>query len=127
MLKSLRDSSLTGPHKVFTAVACIVPLELPVQPGYALEVNLEETEVYFKSDITDQQIIDYVATGEGSDAAGGYKIQETAGKLLIDRIEGDFFNVVGLPVESTIKLIKKTLAAAAADDSDESDSEFDDY
>src|SRR5271170_2341858 len=44
MLKSLRD---TGVHKVYTAVACMVPLESARDPGYVLETFVEETKVWF--------------------------------------------------------------------------------
>ncbi|CAN6674449.1 dTTP/UTP pyrophosphatase [Trichomonascus vanleenenianus] len=122
MLKTLRDAKV--PHKVFTAVACIVPFEEPVSPGYAMESHLEETAVYFKHDITDEEIAAYAASGEAKDAAGGYKIQEE-GKKFVDRIEGDYFNVVGLPVDSTVKLIEKTVKASLnSDDHSDSDDEY---
>jgi septum formation protein len=44
MLKMLRD---TGEHKVYTAVACMVPLDSARDPGYALESHVEETSVKF--------------------------------------------------------------------------------
>lgn len=115
MLKSLRDSPY--PHKVYTGVAAIVPFEKPVAPGYSLETYLGISEVTFRKDITDQEIIDYVASEEATDAAGGYKIQGEGGKL-IEKVEGDRFNVIGLPVEGTIDLIEKTLRYAEDSDSE---------
>lgn len=120
MLKQLRDSNI--PHKAFTAVAVIVPYEEPVAPGYAIKTHIEITEVHFNSDTTDEQIIEYVNTGEGSDAAGGYKIQEK-GKFLVSKIDGDYFNVVGLPVDGTIRLIEQTIELAKSVNSDDDDSE----
>lgn len=98
MLRHLRD---TKSHKVFTGVACVAPLEVPVHPGYCLRTTVEETTVFFGSEdvITNEVLRAYVESGEGSDAAGGYKIQE-GGAILIDRIAGDYANVVGLPVHA---------------------------
>ncbi|EXM39029.1 septum formation protein Maf [Ruminococcus albus SY3] len=63
----------------------------------------ETTKVWFK-DLTDEEIEDYINTGEPMDKAGAYGIQGE-GTLLVDKIEGDFFNVVGLPVSKlAIKL-----------------------
>jgi septum formation protein len=124
MLKQLRD--FNKPHKVYTGLACIVPLEQPVAPGYALETALDFTDVYFDSSVTDEQIVEYVKSGEAQDAAGGYKIQGEKGRSLIKRIDGDFYNVVGLPAKATIALIQKTIEASQ-NASDRSDSEGDDF
>lgn len=120
MLKSLRDSPF--PHKVFTAVVCIVPYQVPVHPGYALETYIEEAVVHFDSSISDELIRSYVESGEASDAAGGYKIQGR-GAIFIKSIEGDFFNVMGLPARGTHKLIEKVLKLANNDDDEGSGGE----
>ncbi|KAF5092116.1 hypothetical protein D0Z00_004720 [Geotrichum galactomycetum] len=109
MLKSLRDAN--SPHKVFTAVVCIVPYKLPVHPGYALEPHIEETEVCFDPNITDQELIDYVESGEASDVAGGYKI-EGHGAVFIQSIKGDYFNLLGMPVYGTKKLLQRVIEMA---------------
>lgn len=54
------------------------------------------TDVHFK-DLSDEQIAAYVATGEPLDKAGAYGIQGKGGEL-VDHIDGDFDNVVGLPM-----------------------------
>ncbi|HAH18801.1 MAG TPA: septum formation inhibitor Maf, partial [Eubacterium sp.] len=55
-----------------------------------------KTDVYV-DDITDKEIADYVATGDPLDKAGSYGIQGVFSKH-IRKIDGDYFNVVGLPV-----------------------------
>lgn len=112
MLKTLRD---TGVHKVYTAVAVMVPLASARDPGYALETKTEETTVKFDPEITDELLLAYVKTREGADKAGGYGIQGT-GAVLVEKIEGSFDNVVGLPLRTTLKLIER--AVAKADDED---------
>lgn len=64
-----------------------------------------ETKVYFK-DLTEKDIDDYIATNEPFDKAGSYAIQEK-GSLFIKKIEGDYFNVIGLPVCELSELLKK--------------------
>ena len=54
------------------------------------------TKVYFRN-LTEKEINDYIATGEPLDKAGAYGIQGL-GSALVERIEGDFNNVVGLPL-----------------------------
>ncbi|MBE6729848.1 MAG: septum formation protein Maf [Ruminococcaceae bacterium] len=48
-------------------------------------------------DLSEEQILNYIATGEPMDKAGAYGIQEK-GSLLVEKIDGDYFNIVGLPV-----------------------------
>jgi septum formation protein len=59
-------------------------------------VDTVTTRVRFVT-LTDEELHAYVASGEPTDKAGAYAIQGLASKF-IDRIEGDYFNVVGLPV-----------------------------
>ena len=101
----------TGWHRVFTAVAVCAPLESARDPGYALETKVEETAVKFDADVTDDLIAAYVRTREGVDKAGGYGIQGIGG-LLVERIEGTWDNVVGLPLRTTVRLIEKVLKKA---------------
>jgi septum formation protein len=56
----------------------------------------ESTEVYFRS-ATEAELRAYIATGEPMDKAGAYGVQGK-GALLVEKLNGDFFNVMGLPV-----------------------------
>ncbi len=105
ILKSLRD---TGIHRVYTAVACMAPLESARDPGYALETAVEETAVKFDPSVTDELLLAYVKTREGADKAGGYGIQGM-GSILVEKIDGSFDNVVGLPLRVVLKLIEKVI------------------
>jgi septum formation protein len=62
------------------------------------------TDVYVKK-LSVKEIEGYVASGESLDAAGAYKIQEK-GSAFIEKIDGDFFNVVGLPVNALVEELK---------------------
>lgn len=64
-----------------------------------------ETKVYV-SDLSDGEIKDYVASREPMDKAGAYGIQGLASKF-VHRIEGDYNNVVGLPVSLVYSLLKR--------------------
>ncbi len=64
-----------------------------------------ETKVYFKK-LTQKEIKAYVRTKEPLDKAGAYAIQGL-GALFVEKIEGDFFNVVGLPLCELAESLKK--------------------
>ncbi|MHB8086485.1 MAG: Maf family protein [Dehalococcoidia bacterium] len=64
-----------------------------------------ETRVYFKK-LDDREIENYVQSGEPLDKAGAYAIQG-AGSELIERIEGDYYNVIGLPLYALAGELKK--------------------
>lgn len=82
-------SNLSGSrHMVYTGVALI--------QGERRITGHEGTKVRFCA-LTEQEILAYIATGEPMDKAGAYGIQGRGG-LLVDSIEGDFYNVVGLPI-----------------------------
>jgi len=65
-------------------------------------VGLEETKVEFAR-LTDQEIDWYVGTGEPMDKAGAYGIQGYGG-LFVERIAGNYYNVVGLPLPLVYRL-----------------------
>ncbi|MFQ9411580.1 MAG: Maf family protein [Evtepia gabavorous] len=84
MLASLSERT----HQVCTGVT--------VCRGDKVLTQVEETRVTFRP-LTDQEIRQYVSTGEPMDKAGAYGIQGLGG-LLVAGIQGDYHNVVGLPV-----------------------------
>jgi len=67
----------------------------------------EETKVFFTG-LTPEDIRDYVATGEPMDKAGAYGIQGGAGKF-IRRIEGCYYNVVGLPLSTLNGMLRSVI------------------
>jgi septum formation protein len=92
MLRMLSGRS----HRVITGVAVVRSPVPELGPGAPIrvEVAAEVTAVKFLA-LSDQDIADYIATGEPMDKAGAYAIQGRAAKW-IPRIEGDYFNVVPL-------------------------------
>jgi septum formation protein len=75
-------------HEVLTGIC--------VRRGAASICDCVTTSVEFAA-LTDAEIEEYVASGEPMDKAGAYAIQGLASKF-VERIEGDYFNVMGLPV-----------------------------
>ena len=65
----------------------------------------EETEVIFRP-ATQRELLAYIATGEPMDKAGAYGIQGM-GALLVEKINGDFFNVMGLPVLRLSRMLSR--------------------
>lgn len=89
MLKNLSGKS----HKVYTGVAII--------SGEKISNFYEETDVEF-FELADAEIEKYVATGEPMDKAGAYGIQGK-GCVLVKKINGDYSNVVGLPISKVYR------------------------
>ena len=83
-------------HEVLTGVS--------VRKGAVQLDRVETTAVYFNV-LSDAEIAWYIASGEGRDKAGSYAIQGLASRF-IPRIEGSYANVVGLPVESVIEMLR---------------------
>lgn len=75
--------------------------------------DVEITQVTFNQ-IANAEIAQYIASGEPLDKAGAYAIQGYAARW-IPRIEGCYFNVVGLPIARTIALLAEVQAAPASD------------
>ena len=83
-------------HQVSTAV-CLAG------PGFE-DARAETTRVTMRK-LSEQQIRDYVASGEPMDKAGAYAIQGLASRF-VSRIEGCYFNVVGLPVPLVYRMLR---------------------
>lgn len=86
-------------HHVVTGIAV-----LREQPSLRL-VESAATRVWFRS-LTDEEIGRYVATGEPLDKAGAYGIQGRAAAF-VERIDGDYFTVVGLPLALLTVLLER--------------------
>lgn len=89
MLRSLAGKR----HEVITAIC--------LRRGDRVATDIASTSVWF-APLSDAEIADYVASGEPMDKAGAYGIQGLASKY-IDRIDGSYTNVVGLPVALTYR------------------------
>jgi septum formation protein len=84
-------------HQVITGVCLVAGGKVSVA---------SETTLVTVSEIPDQDITDYVASGEPMDKAGAYAIQGIASRW-IPRIEGDYSNVVGLPVALVFRMLRE--------------------
>lgn len=75
-----------------------------VRRGDVILTRAQSTDVYFRP-ATERELRAYIRTGEPMDKAGAYGVQGK-GSLLVRRIDGDFFNVMGLPVEMLAEMLK---------------------
>ena len=83
-------------HQVYTGVTICSPKN---ETTFSVK-----TDVYVKP-MTEEEIKNYIATGEGNDKAGSYAIQGIFAKY-IDKFEGDYENVVGLPGEAVLEALR---------------------
>ncbi len=98
MLKKLNDSK----HYVYTGFALYNAVS-----GKSV-VDYEKTCVKFRK-LSDEEIVEYVETGQPLDKAGAYGIQEDYGALFVERISGDYYNVVGLPLSKLFQRMLEVL------------------
>jgi septum formation protein len=117
MIKKLQGNE----HQVYTGVALFKGSRLPtesdltdskkgccsVSGGFQIVDFVVETKVIV-NEMTEDEIWSYVRSGESLDKAGGYGIQGGFAKF-IEKIDGDFYNVMGLPVARLYQEIKKLL------------------
>ena len=84
-------------HDVVGAIAL-------AEDGEVVASAVETSRVTFRHR-TDDELEAYVATGEWVGRAGGYAIQETGGAVLVQAVDGDYLNVVGLPLTRLQQLL----------------------
>lgn len=84
-------------HELVTAV-CLLGPDLDVS-------LLERTKMTVRADLSDEELAAYVVSGEGSGCAGGYAV-EGRGLFLFERIEGDWHNVIGLPLMRVLDVLR---------------------
>lgn len=84
-------------HHVYTGVALLSKQKT--------DSFFVKTAVYFRQ-LSKQEIRDYVATGEPLDKAGAYGIQGK-GRALVEKVDGDYLNVVGLPLKEVLDRLQK--------------------
>ena len=85
-------------HQVHTGIAVVTPT--------THRSHVETTSVFFSA-IPEGDLARYLSTNDSLDKAGAYGIQGYAARW-IPRIEGDFFNVMGLPLAAVIQLLRET-------------------
>lgn len=96
MLRRLSGST----HTVYTGIA------LQHEKSERNASTVAATHVTFAS-LTDEEIQAYVETSAPMDKAGGYGIQDHTGPLFVEQIEGDYYNVVGLPLRDLYLLCQR--------------------
>lgn len=90
-------------HTVYTGVSLVMidrdrrNSPAPAAPPFESRTFFERTYVTF-SELSDAEIAGYVAGGSPMDKAGAYGIQDDLGALFVERIDGDYYNVVGFPL-----------------------------
>ncbi|MBZ5685753.1 MAG: Maf family protein [Acidobacteriia bacterium] len=104
-------------HRVITGICLVKPVpstqyRVPSRTSSARDENWNENlhlgseiTLVTMSEISEKEILDYIATGEPMDKAGAYAIQGIASRW-IPRIEGDYSNVVGLPVALVYRMLR---------------------
>ena len=98
MLNELKNDK----HQVFTSLAILVQKN----NKYEEYIDCDITDVYF-SDISEIEIERWVDSGEAYDKAGAYGIQSSKFAVFIDKIDGNYSTVVGLPINKVYNILKK--------------------
>jgi septum formation protein len=94
MLQKLSSNT----HTVYTGVA------LFDSANKKEDIRYEETKVSFRQ-LNAKEIDAYISTGSPMDKAGAYGIQDDFGAVFVNRIEGCYYNIVGLPLQLLYKML----------------------
>jgi septum formation protein len=106
MLRRLSGTS----HTVYTGIA------LAHAATDRETTAVEETDVVL-APLTDAEIRTYVDSGSPMDKAGGYGIQDHTAPFFVERIEGDYYNVMGLPLRRLYQTLRREFGDLLADGS----------
>jgi len=90
-----------GVHNVYTGISVFYKNKGEV----FIETDFDKTDVYMTS-LSDGEILNYIESGEPLGKAGSYAIQEK-GALFVEKIDGDFYTVVGLSISKLYKIFNK--------------------
>jgi len=98
MLKKLQNNH----HSVYTGMT------IAIKKADNIELkNIVDNTIVFMRKLSDNEIWTYIKTGEPFDKAGAYAIQDS-GALLIEKIEGDYYTIVGLPLVKLYQALKES-------------------
>lgn len=93
-------SRLSGSvHSVYSGICVFDTRQMLIETDYG------KTEVKFRN-LDAEEIAAYVKSGSPMDKAGGYGIQDDMGAIFVEKIVGDFYNVVGLPLVKLYKILR---------------------
>ena len=101
LLRSTAENYISMPD--YIAAKGMRILANPLGNDSKIISHVESTKVKFRQ-LSDSQITNYIASGECDDKAGAYAVQGK-GALLVESLDGDYFNVVGLPVCALGKIL----------------------
>ncbi|MBR3640682.1 MAG: septum formation protein Maf [Oscillibacter sp.] len=110
----LDDKRLGKPHDEADALRMLTALQgrkhtvctgVTLRRGERIETESEATDVYFRP-ASEAELLAYIATGEPMDKAGAYGVQGK-GALLVEKLDGDFFNVMGLPLLRLSRMLER--------------------
>jgi septum formation protein len=87
-------------HTVYTGVALVTA------GGKVVKTAVQNTDVTFRT-LTEREITAYIATGSPLDKAGAYGIQDDFGAVFVEKIQGCYYNVVGLPLSLLYTMLKE--------------------